>query len=192
MSTFLASSLAKDIKLGSITKILVQPIDFIYYSISKDYITALIWTIGNLASILIFSWFLYSALILPKGLGQFGLFLTVFVLNGFLSLFINMLIGFLGFWTTEITHLKLVTTQVISILSGALIPISYFPEQIQKVLNLLPFKYLVQFPIDVYLGRVPQQDIYFNIVILVGWVMALYFFARFSLNQGLKGYESFN
>ena len=192
VSTFGASDLANSIKSGDITKDLVKPVDYINLFISRNYIGALFWTVGNLIAILLFSFFLYATLMLPTSILNGGMFLVFFLINGVMSNLINILIGTLGFWSTEVTHLKLVSTQLISLLSGGLIPLAFFPQSIQNVLNYLPFKYLVEFPINVYLGKVATSDMLPNLVILWCWVTVLYVVSKVLFQKGLRDYESFN
>lgn len=192
ISAFTVVSTAKLIKSGELTRFLLKPINFIKYSIIENTVLGDLWSLGNLISILILSSFLYGSLRPPASIAHMGLFLLVFLINGFLSKSINILIGLVGFWTTEVAHLKLVTTQTINIVSGGLIPLAFFPEKVQKVLNFLPFKYLIQFPIDVYLGKLPMNIVFINLGILVLWCTILLSLTMAVFKKGLKGYESFN
>lgn len=192
VSTFGASDLASSIKSGDITKDLVKPLDYINLNISRNYIGALFWTIGNLIAILLFSFFLYTSLMLPSSLLNGLMFLVFFFINGFLANLINIMIGTLGFWSTEVTHLKLVSTQLISLMSGGLIPLAFFPQSVQNVLNYLPFKYLVEFPINVYLGKISPTELLPNLTILILWVILFYIVSKILFLKGLRGYESFN
>jgi len=193
VSTFGASRFAKQIKSGEITKILVKPVDLVGHFIT-DYVTgANLWSLGNLVTVLTMSSiFLHNVLVMPSNTIYGVLFLCVFMLNGFLTAVINLLLGLAGFWTTEVTHLKLITTQIIAILSGGLIPLTFFPLWAQRVLSMLPFKYLIQFPIDIYFGKIPPQEIGVNLVILTLWTLAFYFLTKLIYRKGARIYESYN
>lgn len=191
ISTFGADVLAKAIKSGEITRELVKPINYIYYSIARNFVAAFIWAIGNLAAILLFSYFLYSVLVIPSII-NFLFFSVVFVLNGILSILINAIIGSVGFWITEVTHLKTITSQLIALFSGGLIPIAFFPQWTQGILNILPFRFLIQFPADVFLGKLSVPEVIVNILILIMWLVVCYCLASVVFKKGLKGYESYN
>lgn len=191
VSRFGANTLAKEIKTGEITKMLMKPLDFITYTIFDQSIAANFWTIGNLLSILLFSGYLYKFLVLPSSMSAGAFFVVAFLINGVLSVLINTIIGTIGFWTTEITHIKLIATQLTSLLAGGLIPFSYYPQWTQDILNLLPFRYLVQFPVDIYLGKLTSGEILSGFLGLTVWTTILWILSRRFFNLGLKTYESF-
>lgn len=150
------------------------------------------WSLGNLISILIYSAFLYQFLVLPFSFFNGIMYLVIFLLTGSLATFINLIVGFIAFWTGEASHIKLATNQVIALLSGALLPLSYYPKQIQTILNYLPFKYLIQFPADVYLGKTTNNEIFTGITIMCFWILFLYLLAEIVYKKGVKIYESYN
>ena len=192
VSAFIATHTARDIKTGDIVKILLQPVNYLYYITTYHYLMGFFWTIGNLVVILLFSPFLHGMLILPSSFFSALLFLLAFCLNGLLSSLLNTLVGFVAFWITEITHLKTILTALISILSGGLIPLYFYPEKFQRVLMILPFKYLVQFPSDIYFGKFTFQSLCFDFSMLIVWVVLLLVLCQLVLKKGLRVYESFN
>lgn len=191
-STFEANSVANDIKSGKITSDLLKPVNTIWYRIFYKGVVTNMWVIGNLVAIMLFSSFLYTSLLLPKNFYNLVLFILVFLLNGILSLLLNIIIGSLGFWITEITHLKTITYQIFTILSGSLIPLTFFPSSVSKIFNYLPFRFLAQFPADIYLGKLQLSEILLGLFVLVLWIILLSFFAQFVFKKGLKVYEAFN
>ena len=110
VSTFGASSMAKDIRSGEVTKYLLRPYDFTLYHICNYFTRATLWTFGNLFAISVFSIYLYRYLVLPPNIYYWSLFFVVFIFNGVLSIAINLIIGYVGFWIGEVTHLKIVST----------------------------------------------------------------------------------
>ncbi len=53
-------------------------------------------------------------------------------------------------WTVDMT---------VRLLAGLIIPIDFFPKTIASVLLYSPFKYIYFLPIQIYLGRVPSDEI---------------------------------
>ena len=192
ISTFTASRIAKDIKSGEITKYLLRPYDFTLHFICRDFTSATLWTFGNLFAISIFSFYFYRYLVLPPNIYYWLIFFIVYLLNGILSISINLIIGYVGFWIGEITHLKVVSTIFINIMSGGLIPLTFFPLWFQDASKYLPFQFLVQFPADVFFGRLSVISSITGTATLLLWVIGLYFLARHILRCGLKNYESYN
>ncbi len=192
ISTFTASRIAKDIKSGDIAKYLLRPYDFTLHFICRDFTSATLWTFGNLFAISIFSFYFYHYLVLPPSQFYWLLFFIVYILNGILSITLNLIIGYVGFWIGEVTHLKVVSTIFINIMSGGLIPLTFFPLWFQNMSSYLPFRFLVQFPADIFFGRLNYFSSIIGTLTLLLWIVALYLSARYILRHGLKTYESYN
>jgi len=112
-----------------------------------------------------------------------------------MTIFLNYLyttcIGLVSFWTTEITGLFYLIGSISSFLGGALFPISAFPKTWQLVLKALPFRYLFAFPIDIYLGKLNQQQIYLGLIVQVLWVISFYIILRIIWHFGLRRHEAY-
>lgn len=191
-TTFGAATISKLIRSGDITKYLVRPYDFTLYYTCQFYTRATIWTCGNLIAIFIFSLYFSRYLVIPQSILSWILFFIVFLFNGLLSIGINLNIGYVAFWIGEVTHLKLVSTIIISILSGGLIPLTFFPSWFQHASKFLPFRFLVQFPTDIYFGRLDFTSSLLGLAQLILWVIVFYYLANFLLQKGLRSYESYN
>jgi ABC-2 type transport system permease protein len=192
VSTFNASSLAKDIKSGEVVKYLLRPYDFTLYFISTSFTRAALWSLGNLLAISLYSFYLYQYLVFPSHSFYWLAYGVTFILNGILSICLNLLIGYIGFWIGEVTHLKLVSTVVINVLSGGLIPLAFFPLWFQQISLYLPFRFLVQFPADVFFGRLDYWGVIRGEIVLFFWILVLFTLARVILASGLRTYESYN
>jgi ABC-2 type transport system permease protein len=62
---------------------------------------------------------------------------------------------------------------IVSILSGSLIPIWFFPEGVQKVLAYLPFQYTYQTPLGLYIGKITVSEGLLQILIQFVWIVIL-------------------
>jgi ABC-2 type transport system permease protein len=56
---------------------------------------------------------------------------------------------------------------------GALIPIPFMPDALQRFLNFLPFRYLADFPFRVYSGHIPAADALTGIGVQAIWLILL-------------------
>ena len=83
--------------------------------------------------------------------------LPLFILSVVLSFLINWLLaalfGMIAFKTVEISALIQVKKHLLRLLSGSIIPIWFFPAGVEKVLSALPFVYIYQLPLSIYIGR---------------------------------------
>lgn len=72
------------------------------------------------------------------------------------------------------------------VLSGMLIPIPFFPSYLQKITNILPFRYITDFPFRLYVGNITINEGLTGIIIQVIWIVILVMLGRFITNKALK------
>ena len=69
------------------------------------------------------------------------------------SFLINALVGAVAFGTTNIWGVQIIKTALVGILSGYLIPLSFFGATLQAVGALLPFRQMIAAPLTLFLGK---------------------------------------
>lgn len=70
-----------------------------------------------------------------------------------MTFYFNYSVGLTGFWLTRTSGLRSVLLLLCSIFSGSLLPLSFFPAAIQKLLFFLPFQFITYVPAMVFTGR---------------------------------------
>lgn len=82
--------------------------------------------------------------------------------------------GMIAFFTTYIFGMLMVKDALISFLAGQLIPLSFFPEGIQRIFDFLPFSSMIYTPVMIYLGKYQGSELIFVLSRQVVWVILLY------------------
>jgi ABC-2 type transport system permease protein len=82
-------------------------------------------------------------------------------------------IEILAFWTVETRGLTAVYAFTVQLLSGALVPLWFFPEWVRTVLLALPFAAATSTPLSLYVGRIPVDHAPFAIATQVVWLVIL-------------------
>ena len=59
-------------------------------------------------------------------------------------------------------------------LTGQLIPISFFPEVFRKIFEFLPFSSMVYTPVMIYLEKYNKEELTFALGVQLFWVVFLY------------------
>ena len=103
--------------------------------------------------------------------------LPLFIISVTESMLINWLIaalfGMIAFTAVNIDALIQVKKHLIRLLSGSIIPVWFFPEHAAKVLNSMPFVYIYQLPLSIYIGRGSRAEHVYGIKIQTVWLMIL-------------------
>ena len=86
---------------------------------------------------------------------------------------INFMIGTCAIPLKSILALIRAKYWLIELLSGLLIPMSYFPDKVSKVLAWLPFEHIAYTPLQIYLGKLDQPSAVRALATQWAWVFAL-------------------
>jgi len=110
---------------------------------------------------------------LPASALHFALFFTA-VLGSFLLMgAINFMIGTCAIPLTSILALIRAKYWLIELLSGLLVPLTYFPKALQKISALLPFEHIAYTPLQIYLGKLSPVQAAERLMIQWAWVAVL-------------------
>ena len=103
--------------------------------------------------------------------------LPLFILSVLESFLINWLIaalfGMIAFTTVNIDALIQVKKHLLRLLSGSIIPIWFFPPGVSRVLESLPFVYIYQLPLSIYIGRGDRAQHLAQMRIQLLWLVIL-------------------
>ncbi len=122
--------------------------------------------------------------------GRFVLIIVFFIIAQILAKLlydsIDYIFGLVSFYTMASFGLFQIKDVIVNFLAGTLIPISFFPEAVGKVVNYLPFVGMAQNPTLIYLGRMGLSEAVFSIILQVLWLIALEIFAHFFYLKAIK------
>jgi ABC-2 type transport system permease protein len=77
---------------------------------------------------------------------------------------------------------------IMEVLAGAIIPLSFFPEVLQKIFLLLPFQFLIYLPMKIYLGKISPTQIPFELFKEAGWIVGFGILNLFIWRRGVRQY----
>jgi len=109
----------------------------------------------------------------PASRGDFYLFMIGVLGSFFLMGAINFMIGTCAIPLKSILALIRAKYWLIELLSGLLIPISFFPAQAQRIMAWLPFEHIAYTPLQIYLGKLGRADALRALATQWFWVAAL-------------------
>ena len=86
---------------------------------------------------------------------------------------INFAVGTFALHLQSILGLMRAKFFLLELFSGLLLPISFFPHIVQKILSVMPFEYISYVPMLIYLGKLNGIGLARAIVIQILWVTIL-------------------
>lgn len=143
---------SEEIRMGKIDYFLTRPFSYISELYSKEVSSKLISIVFSIPVILIF--FIANILIYNIDqsyitLSNILIFLVLMLLAHTIQFFIALWIVLITFWMEGSSGLEHFKWIVLTLFSGAMIPMEFMPNWLQNISNILPFKYVFAVPISI-------------------------------------------
>jgi viologen exporter family transport system permease protein len=174
-----------EIREGIIANYLTKPLDFQLYNLFANLGSLLM----NLTAITIPTVLLLMFVFKVKVAFGPGLFLfPISLLLAFLISFsIDYSVGLMGFYSESVWGLSTTKEIIVTVFSGALIPLQFFPAAMQKVLFWLPFQAIYHTPIMMLTKPDQGLEIFLPMMVVqLAWAVGLFIAARLFYNQAIK------
>jgi len=187
----LSEGVASSIRDGSIKKFLTQPIDMLGYLFWYRVAHKLVYYIVAAIPFALVFWLCRGYFNgWPDGL-TIGAWVASLVLSFLVGFLLEALIGLIGFWFLEVSSLVFIYMMINYFLSGHMIPLDWLPPVISRPVQFLPFKYLAYFPAAIMLQRYTHTELARELLIELGWVLALFAANRIAFARGVRHYGAF-
>jgi ABC-2 type transport system permease protein len=174
-----------EIREGIIANYLTKPLDFQTYNLFAS-LGSLLMNLTAVTLPTVLAMIFVFRVYIPFGMGLF-LFPISLLLAFLISFSIDYFIGLLGFYSESVWGFSTTKEIIVTVFSGALIPLQFFPETIQKVLFWLPFQAIYHTPLMMVTRPDQGLDVFLPMIFVqIFWAIALFVFARMFYNQAIK------
>lgn len=116
----------------------------------------------------------------------FLLYLMSCVFSYLINFFFNICFGFIAFVIKYLWGANLMKNCIVGFLSGAVIPLAFLPEAVEKVLLLLPFASLNYTPVMIYIGIYQGTTLLYYMGLQIFWVLFFWGLSKFLWNVSTK------
>ncbi|HMN63038.1 MAG TPA: ABC-2 family transporter protein [Anaerolinea sp.] len=162
----------EDVKSGKFSKFLVQPLGYFPYQLASYFGNKLpgqAMILGILALVLVgLNRFWGVTMEFPRILAFAGTLVLAVALN----FLIFYCFSAMAFWIVEVGFLFEGIRIVTVLLSGGIFPLEVFGDRFVQMTSLLPFKYTVNYPINVLNGKVAGVEMLQGLLMQVAWIGA--------------------
>lgn len=174
-----------DIREGTIANYLIKPVEVgTYYMFSSMGLFLFNLVVITIPTFLLLAFVFKVQFTLGPGLIVFPISIFLAYL---ITFYIDYFVGLFGFYTESVWGLSTTKEIIITVFSGALIPLQFFPDAIQKVLFWLPFQAMFHTPITMITRPNQGWDVFIPLLgVQVFWVIAIFIAARLFYKQAVK------
>ncbi len=183
-------AIGDEINQGNLSNYLIRPVNYFLYWFAKDVGDKAMNIVLSLIELTLLFFLLRPPFFLQTNPFHLILFLLSLVLAIILYFLLNLLMGFIGFWSAEVWAPRFIFFMISSFLAGGYFPLDVLPKEVSFLFQTLPFGYLLFFPLKIYLGQLPLGEIERGFVISFIWVLLLFVLAKFIWIKGLRIYTA--
>lgn len=182
---------AGQISNGDITNLLLRPINYFKFWLTRDISSKVLNLLFAAAEIFLLFMILKPEIFMQTDVVYWLLSLLSLIFAGFLFFNILMITNSVPFWAPETAWGAqfLVIVVIVEFLSGAFFPIDIFPKAVYEFLSLTPFPYLVFFPISIFLGNLNYLQSMQSLLISGLWCFVLWKLSNYVFKRGLMVYD---
>jgi len=173
------------IRTGTVAYEMVRPIDLFGYWFCRAFAGRVAPTLLRAAPLLTVAG-LFLGLKAPASLECGVAFVVAMVGAAVLSSAIITVLTITLFWTTVGDGASRLAPAVVFMFSGSLIPLGYFPQWSQPIMDTLPFRDLVDVPYRIYMGLLPESSWPSLLLAETAWIAAILLFGRALLARGVR------
>lgn len=190
IQSHIADEISREIREGFISVYLLKPVSHFFSKYIGELAFKVLEAAIALIPYLLVIYLLKDYFVAPELKNIFWLILIVPLSYTLYFMFVYIL-GLFSFWLTETWGITSIFQLVfLNIAAGQLVPLDFFGKTINQILSFLPFKYLLYFPVNLYLGRITDIEILKGIGIEIFWIVIVAFLVRLIYQKGLKRYEA--
>lgn len=178
-----------DIKMGGLNKYLIRPVGYKGYRFFRF--------LGQKVPRVMVAAPVMAVIIgvaywqgLPISAGRALAFMASLCLALILNFSIFYCIGLLGFWLTDVDKLFGTISIVLTVASGGVFPLDIFGGAVENVVNILPFGYTTQFPVNIINGRFDWGRMGAGFAFQIGWILIFVCLGESVWRHGVKRYAA--
>jgi ABC-2 type transport system permease protein len=173
------------IRTGGVAYELLRPLDLYWHWYIKTAATRLASATLRATPILLVAGAFFH-LHAPASLASAGAWALSTVGAVALACAISTFMAIILFWTIAGDGINGLITSLVLVLSGVLVPLPFFPSWAQSILNVLPFRGLIDIPFRLYLGHLPPAEVFPLLALQAVWTVTFLLLGRGLLAHGLR------
>lgn len=177
-SVDISFDISREVKDGTIAINLIRPISYEMRMLFQ----ALGGVLYNFLVIFIAAFLVVNVLLFNANgtvyLPQLPLYAVSLTLGLLINFYFSYTFGLLSFKVTNMWGVSQIMGALSQLLSGALIPLVFFPDVVQRIIQLLPFSSIIYTPVMIYLGKLTGPDALYFIALQLFWLLMMVLLSR--------------
>jgi len=176
------------IRQGSLSFALLKPVHPIHSDIADNVSSKLI-TLPFMVLIAVVLALIFHPALSPEP-WAIGLFVPALFLAFLVRFLLEWTLAQVAFWTTRVDAINQTYFVLLLFLSGQIMPLTLLPHPVRLVAEILPFRAMVGFPVELLLGRLTLSEALTGLGIQAAWVLVGLVLLRVVWRAGVRVYTA--
>jgi ABC-2 type transport system permease protein len=176
------------IREGNFSFTLLRPVHPIHSDIADNVSSKLITTPSMIVVAVVLS-LVFHVSLAPQP-WAIALFFPALFLAFAIRFLLEWTLAMLAFWTTRVGAANQTYFVLMLFLSGQFAPLTLLPAPVQVLANILPFRWLISYPIDLIMGRLSFNQALIGLGVQAVWLIVSFILLRVVWRAGIKVYSA--
>ena len=177
-----------EIRYGGISAWLLRPMAPIFQIISSEIAGKVVFLVFTIPVALVLGLLLRPEISFTAT--NLLIFFPTLLLAWALRFFWGIWLALLAFWATRADGLLALQDSLIFLIGGQVAPTRLLPPFIQSLSMILPFRYMVAFPVEVLTGQLSQHEILTGFIFQVCWLAVACTLYALVWHKGVRRYAA--
>ncbi len=176
------------IRSGDMNLLLLRPLHPFFHALSTEVAGKVVYMLFVIPIVVLLALILHPALYTT--LYQVLLFIPALLMAWLLRFFWGFALALLAFWATRADALLAIQDALIFLLAGQVAPIAVLPAPLALLAQLLPFRYMISFPIEVLMGNLNSIALLQGFGLQIAWLCLTLFLFMVVWCNGVRHYSA--
>ncbi|HSQ87604.1 MAG TPA: ABC-2 family transporter protein [Romboutsia sp.] len=181
----------KNIRDGSLSNFLLKPISYVKYLILQETAYKLINLITQILIGIIIYIFIKNFIVITFDIEDLAKLIPVIFIGISINFLSHFFIGCFTFFWLESYFLSDFHWIFSRFLSGLVVPLTFFPFFVERILLLNPFRFTFSLPAEIIFNQINSQDYYKVLLIGFIWVGIFVVSSMYIWKVGLRRYSAY-
>lgn len=179
-----------DIRGGELVRYLVKPFPYYWIKLIEELPYRFLQGMYGVITLIILYLFFGRFITISHDPLTLAASILIMLFAAFISNTLKQILGLCALWVTDIRGLYEVLEVGQVIFAGFLIPIILLPAQMKTIANVLPFAYIIYYPVSAFIGQLNYVELLRVIGIQSFWLAGLIIIYGFVWRNGIKKFTA--
>jgi ABC-2 type transport system permease protein len=176
------------IRYGQMNRVLLRPLPPIFDALASELAGKVVYLVFDLPLVALLALILRPEMTFT--LENTLAFIPALILAWALRFFWGYWLALLAFWAARADALLSLQDSLVFLLAGQVAPIALLPAGLQVAAKILPFRYMVSFPVEILSGQVDAAGMAVGFAFQAGWVAVAVLLYAVLWRAGLRRYTA--